>query len=98
MSEILKIAIVQSEIFWHEIAKNLEHFESKIAQCASDIDLVVLPETFSTGFSMEAKNIPAEILNSVPDWLQKMSIKYQKAICGSAVFFENNQWFNRLFL
>ena len=54
MQNELNIAAIQMNLTWEDAAANLRSLENKIAQLNTDIDLVVLPEMFSTGFTMEA--------------------------------------------
>nr|WP_299072189.1 nitrilase family protein [uncultured Allomuricauda sp.] len=97
MSPKLKIALVQSHLIWENPQSNREVFSKKIDSISGDIDLIILPEMFSTGFTMNPQNIDtSEGINTV-EWMRKTALKKEVAIVGSIVFTENNKNFNRLF-
>ena len=52
MNTDLKVAIIQADLVWENIDKNLENFTQKINQINESVDLIILPEMFTTGFSM----------------------------------------------
>ncbi len=52
----LKLALVQTSLVWHDRQANLEHFEVLLEQ-ARGADLIILPEMFTTGFSMESRTL-----------------------------------------
>ena len=54
-SNDLKLALIQSDIHWHEINANLAMYEEKIWEISEDVDVIVLPEMFQTGFTMETR-------------------------------------------
>ncbi|WP_339707517.1 amidohydrolase [uncultured Kriegella sp.] len=97
MEERLKIALVQSELVWENPEKNRSHFSEIIEAISLDVDLVVLPEMFTTGFTMNPKNIDAFEGKKTVAWMQEFAAKKNMAITGSAVFFENGNYTNRLF-
>ncbi|KQC30838.1 nitrilase family protein [Flagellimonas eckloniae] len=97
MSLKLKIALVQSHLIWENPQSNREAFSKKIDSISGDVDLIILPEMFSTGFTMNPQNIDtSEGINTV-EWMRKTALKKEVAIVGSIVFTENNKNFNRLF-
>lgn len=78
----LKVATIQTTLHWENPAANLEMFTQKIAAINQQVDVIVLPETFTTGFSMNTS------LAEKPDgnamlWMQQMAQQYNTAICGS---------------
>lgn len=99
LMEELKITLVQSDLFWENPSKNLEKLESSILNCTDIGDLIILPEMFSTGFSMK----PASFSSSVSPqeiplaWMKKIASKFDAAICGSLISEENSNYYNRLF-
>lgn len=79
---------------WEDTEKNLGHFESiftKLSPC----DLVIIPEMFSTGFSMNCAL--ADMQGMVLNWMKSMSKKYGFALTGSAMIGEQGKYYNRLF-
>ncbi len=93
----MKIALIQAELIWENPSENRRLFEHKINAISADIDLIVLPEMFTTGFSMEPKSIAETMAGETVQWMQKLAFARNCAITGSVVIEENNQYFNRLF-
>jgi omega-amidase len=97
MAEILNIALVQTHLFWEQPEKNRNHISELIRGIDSGVDLILLPEMFTTGFTMHPGNIDkAEGLKTL-DWMRKLATEKNSAICGSIVFNENDAYYNRLF-
>ena len=93
--EFLRVSLVQTDIVWENPSANLAVLEEKLQSLAGQTDLIVLPEMFSTGFSMHEKG--AEIgLGPTTAWMQLMAKRLQVLLVGSIKFKEGNQFFNRL--
>jgi omega-amidase len=92
----MKISIVQFDIQWQNVEKNLEILEEKIAQ-NEDTDLIILPEMFTTGFTMNPELCYEEQGGRTEKWLEDMSCKYNTAIVGSIIIKEDAKYYNRLF-
>lgn len=78
----LKVAVIQSELVWQDAAANRAYFTEQFSKLR-DVDLVVLPETFNSGFSMQSRQIAEEMSGPTVQWLQQQATFYQWAICGS---------------
>lgn len=96
MQDCLKVAIIQSDLIWEFPEKNRVNFSEKIKQLPENIDLVVLPEMFTTGFTMNATKVAETMEGNTVKWMQKTAQKYNTAIVGSIVIFEAGKYFNRL--
>lgn len=96
MSENLKISIIQTELSWENPEANRKHFSKKIA-ALSKTDLIVLPEMFTTGFSMNAKNLAEKTKGETLSWMQKTAVEKKAAITGSVIIAENGKFYNRMF-
>jgi len=96
MKNQLSVAVLQSDICWHEPSKNREMFENQITSIESAIDLIILPEMFTTGFTMEAAQNAETMQGESIQWMKKMAVEKEAAITGSIIIEENNQYFNRL--
>lgn len=92
----MKIAIIQSDLYWEDASKNRKSFESKINQIDSDINLVVLPEMFSTGFTMNAAEVAETMQGETVSWLQSLAKQKNFAITGSLIIVENEKYYNRM--
>jgi len=93
--ETLTVALVQSKLIWEDRSKNRSIFEDQILSISKDVDIIVLPEMFTTGFTMNtscAEKMDGESMQ----WLQKMATKKNAVICGSLIIEDNDQFFNRL--
>lgn len=92
----MKIALIQSDLYWEDAAKNRMSFESKINQIDSDVNLIVLPEMFSTGFTMNASEVAETMQGETILWMQAMAKQKDCAITGSLVIVDNNEYYNRM--
>lgn len=92
----MKIALIQSDLYWEEVSKNRNNFESKINQIDSEVNLIVLPEMFSTGFTMNALAVAETMEGETILWMKAMAKQRNCAITGSLIITENHQFYNRM--
>lgn len=91
----LEVTLVQTHQIWENKQANLKHFESLLSTIEST-DLILLPEMFHTGFSMNSKELAEDSNNSEGiEWLKKMAFKKSAAIYTSLIVKENDNYFNR---
>lgn len=96
MSQRITIALIQSHLHWENPEDNRKMFEEKINTVSKDTDLIILPEMFTSGFTMEPQNMdPLESLKTV-EWMQNQAKKKDSAIVGSIVFQQGDNFFNQL--
>lgn len=93
----LKISLIQSDLYWENIEANLAHFEEKILAISEETDLIVLPEMFSTGFTMNVKQLSEPPHFRTFRWMVHMANQKKVVIMGSYIVKEKNSYFNRLF-
>ena len=97
MKSDLKTSIIQSELIWKDINSNLSMFDKKINSISKKTDLIILPEMFTTGFTMEIDFVNEKdeelIISKMQDW----ALTKNAAICGSIIVKENNNSYNRLY-
>lgn len=91
----LTISLVQYDIAWEDKYANFRKIENLIQQIEST-EMIVLPEMFSTGFSMNVALMAEPMDGQTVEWLKKIARDKDVAICGSIIIQENNQYFNRL--
>lgn len=96
VQEILKIAAFQFDLEWENIQANLEKVDRLLESLPADVDIVFLPEMFSTGFTMNAATVAETMDGKTIVWLKERSSKYGVAICGSLVTQEGGKFYNRL--
>jgi len=94
--EILQVAIIQSELDWEQPDLNLKRFGRWLAQLEEETDLVMLPEMFTTGFSMNASRLAEPMGGPAVAWMQAMAKSHDVAICGSLIIEESGKFYNRL--
>ncbi len=92
----MKIALIQSELFWENPSENRKHFEQIINSVEENIDLIVLPEMFTSGFTMHPENVAETITGKTINWIQHLAKAKNCALTGSLVISENNTFYNRL--
>lgn len=92
----MKIAIVQTSLAWENPTENRSHLAQKITGFMEDVDLIVLPEMFSSGFTMNPKAVAETMQGETIAWLQHLAKAKDCAITGSLVIEENGNYYNRL--
>ncbi len=94
----LKVTLIQSKIFWEDKKKNFTHFGSKIESIKEKTDLIILPEMFSTGFTMNAQVLADKPDGESAEFLRHYSKKKKAYICGSVIVKDKGKFYNRLLL
>ena len=92
----MKIALLQTSLSWENPIENRSHLSQKINGFLEDVDLIVLPEMFTSGFTMNPKAVAETMEGETVSWLQHMAKAKNCAITGSLVIIENGNYFNRL--
>lgn len=91
----LKVTIIQANLVWENALQNRSNFETKISTVSEKTDLIVLPEMFTTGFSMHPKFLAETMNGDSVNWMVHLANKNGVAICGSLIIEENRQFYNR---
>ena len=97
MQDQLHITIIQSDLLWENPIENRMLFSEKIKSISEKTHLIVLPEMFTTGFTMNASSLAEEESGATLQWMQKEAKKKDCAITGSVIISENSKYYNRLF-
>jgi predicted amidohydrolase len=92
----MKIALIQTSLIWENPTENRSHLAQKITGFMEDVDLIVLPEMFSSGFTMNPKAVAETMQGETVSWLQHLAKAKNCAITGSLVIEENANFYNRL--
>jgi omega-amidase len=92
----LKITLIQNNLSWENKDANLSMFEEKINSVNENTDIIILPEMFSTGFTMNAKDMAETMDEKSVRWMKEMSVKKNCIITGSLIIKEENKFYNRL--
>jgi omega-amidase len=94
--EDLRIGLIQQSLQWEDKDANLNIFSEKIRSMSGEADLVLLPEMFSTGFSMQAQTLAEEMNGTSVSWMRKMAAEKNCTLCGSLIIREGGRFYNRL--
>lgn len=92
----MKIALIQAPLVWENPKANRNYFERKIKSVSEEIDLIILPEMFTTGFTMEPKNLWETMEGETISLLKNLAKAKGAAITGSLIIKENDKLYNRL--
>lgn len=92
----LKITTFQAYLFWENIEKNLQNLGLRLSSIREKTDLIILPEMFSTGFSMNAKKLAEEMDGSAVTWMLEQAKKFDCVITGSLIIKQGKKYYNRL--
>ncbi len=94
----LNVSLVQTSLFWEDTTANLQHFDAKLGECASQSDLVLLPEMFNTGFTMNTAKCAETMDGETVNWMLSKSIQFNTAIGGSVIIRQGSSVFNRFIM
>jgi len=92
----LRVTLLQQPLSWHEPATNRNQFELILTPLAGMTDVIVLPEMFTTGFSMEVETLAETEDGTTVDWLKHQAAKLDAAITGSIITLSGGRYYNRL--
>lgn len=92
----MKIALIQTSLIWENPNENRSLIQYKINAISQYVDLIVLPEMFTSGFTMNPKNVAETMQGETILWLKDVAKTKNCAITGSLVIEENGNYFNRL--
>jgi omega-amidase len=92
----LTITSIQSHLHWEDKEANLEMFDKKIASVKEKTELIILPEMFSTGFSMQPEKFAEKMDGPTVTWMKKTAAQKKIILTGSIIIEEDGHYFNRL--
>ncbi len=92
----LSFTLIQTQLHWEDRDANLLMLEQKILAIKEQTHIVVLPEMFSTGFSMKPETLAEKIDGPVVQWMKKIAAAKKIILAGSVIIEENGSYFNRL--
>ncbi|MFN0212742.1 MAG: amidohydrolase [Saprospiraceae bacterium] len=92
----MRISIIQSSLFWEKPEANRRMFGEKLASLQGNTDLVVLPEMFTTGFTMNAEPLAEPMNGRTMNWLLENAQRLNAAVTGSFICENEGKYFNRL--
>jgi predicted amidohydrolase len=92
----LTVTLIQTNVSWEDKPSNLAMLEKKIMGITNRTELVVLPEMFSTGFSMQPEKLAEDMEGPTVNWMKKIARAKKIILTGSLIISENGHYFNRL--
>ena len=91
----LNISAIQFDIEWENKDKNISKIETFLKSVPSDTEIVVLPEMFTTGFSMNTGDLAETMHGDTIQWMKKISLLHNIIVAGSVMIRENKLFRNR---
>jgi len=92
----LRISTIQCQLEWENPVANRQRIERMLDPLVSFTDLIILPEMFSTGFSMNPAPLAESMDGETVEWMRQQAVKTQAVITGSLIIQKDEQFFNRL--
>ncbi len=92
----LHFTLIQSNLHWEDKAANLQMFEEKINRIPGPVGIVVLPEMFSTGFSMNPSVLSEGMDGETVHWMKRIAAEKKIIVTGSIIIKEGDEYYNRL--
>lgn len=93
----LKVTIFQAYLFWENVDKNLQNISLRLSMGVKEkTDLIVLPEMFNTGFSMNALELAEEMDGKTMSWMAQAAKRYECVVTGSLIIQEDGHFYNRM--
>ena len=93
----LKITVFQAYLFWENVDKNLQNLKLRISGGVREkTDLIVLPEMFNTGFTMNTSQLAEEMDGKTMQWLTKIASTYDCVVTGSLIIKDKENCYNRM--
>lgn len=94
--EPLKVTTFQAYLFWENTEKNLENLSLRLSSLQTYRDIIILPEMFNTGYTMNVDKCAEEMGGLTMKWMEKQAKKHKCVVTGSLIIKEDGQYFNRL--
>lgn len=95
--ENLKVTVFQAYLFWQNVEKNLQNISLRLSGGVREkTDLIVLPEMFNTGFTMDAEHLAESMNGNTVNWMARTARTYDCVVTGSLIISENDRFYNRM--
>lgn len=92
---MIRTSIIQADLAWENKTANLERFAQKISALKGSTEIIILPEMFSTGFSMNI-NLAETMEGESLQWMKSQASRHRMIIAGSLMIKDRDQYFNRM--
>ncbi len=91
----LRFSLIQTNLFWEDKGANLDQLSQKINAIEQPTEIIILPEMFSTGFSMQPKKLAENMEGPTVDWMRRIAADQRAILAGSIIIEEEGHYFNR---
>ena len=98
MKTNLTVAALQVDLLWENIIGNQTKIGNLIEDLSPEVNLVILPEMFTSGFTQNSERLAEEMNGATLEWLSRKADKYNLAIMGSLIIREEGRFYNRMVL
>jgi omega-amidase len=92
----LTLSLIQTQLHWEDKQANLSILEEKIKSITDRTEVIILPEMFSTGFSMKPEQLAEKMDGESVEWMKRISAEKRAIVTGSLIIEEDGNYFNRL--
>ena len=96
MQNELKVAVIQTDLVWENPVQNRSNLSKKFMSIGEAVDLIILPEMFTTGFTMNASAVAETMNGDTVNWMKFVGAKSDAVIIGSIIVIEDSKYYNRL--
>ncbi|MEZ4984663.1 MAG: amidohydrolase [Saprospiraceae bacterium] len=96
-TEVLRLTLVQTDIVWQSPVQNKQRIASLLANIVGTTDVIVLPEMFTTGFTMQPEQWSESTEGPTWQWMKALAVEKQAAVVGSVAIEEDGSYYNRLY-
>ena len=96
MASTLTVTTIQPDLVWEDRTANLQRLENQILSIAEPTELVILPEMFSTGFSMQPEKLAEPMEGPTVRWMRDIAARRRIILTGSVIIEEEGNYYNRL--
>ncbi len=93
----ISLSLIQMDIAWENEEKNLSRINEKLKEIPEETEIIILPEMFSTGFTMNVQNITKPVGKQAFEWMKNTSHEIGKILVGSILTEEKGHFYNRMF-
>jgi omega-amidase len=92
----LRVTLVQQSLIWQDAAANRERLDALLAPLVNNTDVIVLPEMFPTGFSMDVEKLYETVNGPTAQWLEAKAQELNAALTGSLIVKDGDRYYNRM--
>ncbi|MCP4520530.1 MAG: amidohydrolase [Cytophagales bacterium] len=93
---MLKVATIQTDIYWENISANLAEYEERLWELEEEVDIIIFPEMFTTGFSNNVNQLAEPMNLTTTKWLKQIAQQQKAVVVASLIIKEGGQFYNRL--